>query len=330
MYVNVGTEISFIPDDGGGSGTASTWYRVMPEIQWTEYTTGTPFSLSGTDGLREVVFRSTDNLGNVESDKTMQVYLDTTAPTSSVPGFDEIGTNYLNNTLSSIAITADDGDGSGIGEIMYGIDDPNCPDTYTNPIIVGTMTEGAHTLHFKAVDNVENKEAVRSIAIVLDITSPVADAGDDIDAGEGRTVTLDGSGSNDGAGGSGISVYTWTFVYEGSAITLDGASPSFEFEKEGTYLVTLTIKDSAGHESTDTVTVEVEAQAGADSFWWILLVLAVVVVSMLLVFALFKKKKKKPEDEEEERECENCGHLLGPHDRICPECDSLVAVASRR
>lgn len=328
MYVNVGTEISFTPDDGSGSGTASTWYRVMPEIQWTEYTE--PFSLSGADGLREVVFRSTDNLGTQESDKTLQVYLDTTAPTSSVPGFDETGTNYINNTLSSIAITADDGDGSGIGEIKYGIDDPNCPSTYSGPIVVGTMTEGSHTLHFKAVDNVENEETIRSVAIVLDITSPAADAGDDIDAGEGDTVTLDGSGSNDGASGSGVSEYTWTFVYEGSTITLDGASPSFKFNKDGTYLVTLTIKDNAGHESTDTVTVEVKAQAGADSFWWILLVLIVVVVSMLLVFALFKKKKEKPEDEEEERECENCGHLLGPHDRICPECDSLVAVAPRR
>jgi hypothetical protein len=332
-YVNVGTEISFTPDDGGGSGTASTMYRVLkdgsPEIQWTQYT-GTPFSLSGIDGLREVVFRSTDNLGNEEIDKTVQVYLDTTAPTSSVPGFDETGTNRLNNTLSSIVITADDGDGSGIGEIKYGIDDPNCPNSYSGPIVVGTMTEGSHTLHFKAVDNVENEEGIRTIVLVLDVTSPVADAGDDIDADEGDTVILDGSGSSDGASGSGVSEYTWTFVYEGSTITLDGASPSFKFNKDGTYLVTLTIKDNAGHESTDTVTVEVEAQAGADSFLWILLVLIVVVVSMLLLVALFKKKKKKPEDEEEEGKCENCGHVMGPHDRVCPECDSLVSAGVRR
>ncbi|MCK4444410.1 MAG: PKD domain-containing protein, partial [Thermoplasmata archaeon] len=215
-------------------------------------------------------------------------------------------------------------------EIRYGIDDPNCPNTYSGAIVVGTMTEGSHTLHFKAVDNVENEEGIRSISILLDITSPVADTGDDLEVVEGNTVTLDGSGSNDGASGSGVDEYTWTFVHDGSTITLDGVNPTYEFDEKGSYIVTLTVRDKAGHESTDTVMVKVEAQAEADSFWWILLVLIVVVVSMLLMFALFKKKKKKPGDEEEERECEECGHVLGPHDRVCPECDSPVAIAPRR
>jgi hypothetical protein len=67
----------------------------------------------------------------------------------------------------------------------------------------------------------------------------------------------------------------------------------------------------------------------ADDSWWILVLLAVLVVSMVVLFALFKRKKKKPEDEEE-GECENCGNVLGPHDRVCPECDSLVATAWSR
>jgi hypothetical protein len=331
-YVNFNTLISLSQDDGTGSGIESTWFKVLngvdPEIQWGEYTGGS-FSLSGDDGPRDVVFRSTDNLGIEETEVTQIVFLDTTAPTSTVPGYDENGTNYISNTLSTITLTATDGEGSGVGQINYGIDDPNCPNMYTGPIVIGTVTEGLHTVYFKAVDNVGNEETIRSISVILDLTAPTADAGQDTKTDEGGSVILDGSGSSDGASGSGISEFTWTIVQDGSTVTLDGANPSHTFEKEGAYLVTLTVKDNAGNEDTDTMKVTVAASAPALEAWWIILLLVLGVVSMLIVFAIFKKKKKKPE-EDEERECENCGRVMGPHDRVCPECDNPVATAPRR
>ncbi len=332
-YVNADTEINFSPDDGEGSGTASTRYKILKDgstiLPWTEYV-GTSLSLSGEDGPREVLFKSTDNLGKEESDKTVLVYLDTTAPMSGILGFD-VGTIYFNNTLETIVIWAQDGYGSGVKEIRFGIDDPNCPNTYTGPIVVGTMSEGSHTLYFKAEDNVDNEEEINSITVVLDITAPTADAGWDVDLDKGETVTLNAGGSDDGASGSGISNYTWTIVYDGSTITLYGPNPGFTFDEEGTYHVTLTITDNAGHESTDTTTVTVAAQEGAEFPWWILVALVVVVVAMLLLFAVFKKKKgKEKSNKNEERECDSCGHVLGPHDIVCPECDNPVAVAPRR
>jgi hypothetical protein len=240
-----------------------------------------------------------------------------------------MGTNIINNTLSTITIDATDGDGSGVSAIKYGIDDPNCPTTYTGSIVSGTMAEGPHTLHFKSLDNVGNEEAIKSIALILDLTSPTADAGDDIRTDEGGLVVFDGSGSDDGSTGSGIDDYTWTLIQDGSIVPLDGENPTYTFQKDGTYIVTLTVTDNAGNENTDTVTVTVTKSVAADDSWWILVLLAVLVVSMVVLFALFKRKKKKPEDEEE-GECENCGNVLGPHDRVCPECDSLVAGAPRK
>lgn len=331
-YVNENTEITFSADDGAGSGTASTWYRILkdglPEVQWTEYT-GVPFTLSGSDGLRQIVFRSTDNLDNEEPDRTQDVYLDTTNPTSSVPGIVPGTTVYFNNTLASIEITATDGEGSGVSETVYGVDDPNCPSSYSGPIIVGTLTQGQHRIYFKSIDNVGNVELIQNITVFLDVTSPVADAGEDLKVKAGDTFAVDGGSSTDGAGGSGIKSFRWSYMFKGAPITSDNEVGEFKIEEEGTYIFTLTVTDNAGNTDTDTVVVEVVFKADADFPWWILVLLVVVVVCMLLVFALFKKKKK-PKDEEEERECEECGHVLGPHDRVCPECDTPIATAPRR
>ncbi len=330
-YVNDNTDITFSADDGTGSGIASTWYRVlkngMPEIQWTEYT-GVPFALSGSDGLRQIVFRSTDNLDNEESDRTVDVYLDTTSPTSSVPGHDQGITVYFNNTLASIEIATTDGDGSGVGETKYGVDDPNCPNSYSGPIIVGILSQGQHRIYFKSIDNVDNEEAIKNVTVFLDTTPPLADAGKDLKVETGEIFVVDGGSSTDGSGGSGVKTFRWSFIFKGAPITSDNEMGEFMIEEEGSYVFTLTVTDNAGNTDTDTVVVEVVSKADADFPWWILALLVVVVVSMLLIFALFKRKK--PKDEEEERECEECGHVLGPHDRVCPECDTPIATAPRR
>jgi hypothetical protein len=255
--------------------------------------------------------------------------LDTASPTSSIPGHDAGVTVYFNNTLASIEMTATDGDGSGVGETRYGVDDPNCPNTYSGPIIVGILTEGRHLIYFKSIDNVDNEETIKNITVFVDVTSPVADAGDDLQVETGEIFTLDGGPSTDGTGGSGMKSFTWSFFFKGSPITSNNEIGEFMIEEEGSYEFTLVVTDHAGNTDSDTVTVKVVSKADAGFPWWILALLVVVVVSMLLVFALFKRKKK-PKDEEEERECEECGHVLGPHDRVCPECDAVIATAPRR
>ena len=88
---------------------------------------------------------------------------------------------------------------------------------------------------------------------------PTANAGTDISALTGKTITLDGSGSNDPDGTSTLS-YSWTQVgATPAAATLTGAgtaTPTFIAKAAGTYTFRLTVTDSVST-ATDDVTVTV-------------------------------------------------------------------------
>ncbi len=123
---------------------------------------------------------------------------------------------------------------------------------------------------------------------------PVADAGDDVDATVGDTVSFDGSGSSDSDGT--IVSWVWTFEYEGETQTLEGETAEFDFDEAGTYTVTLTVTDSDGDTGTDTMTVTVEEEEeepGEGSFigdyWPYLLILVIVVVVVAVVLMLMKR-----------------------------------------
>ena len=95
----------------------------------------------------------------------------------------------------------------------------------------------------------------------------VADAGPDLFADQGDTVTLNGSSS---AGGEGNLTYNWTFVYNGTERELTGKIVNFTFHIVGIYNITLNVTDEAGNCSVDTLEVTVRdteepvADAGAD------------------------------------------------------------------
>jgi PKD repeat protein len=99
-----------------------------------------------------------------------------------------------------------------------------------------------------------------------DHTPPVANAGPDQLVDEGAAVQFDGSGSTDNVG---IRSYVWTFV-DGTPKSLGGIAPSYIFLNPGNYTVTLTVRDAARNQDTDTMTVNVRditppiANAGAD------------------------------------------------------------------
>lgn len=70
--------------DGAGSGAAKTEYRVNPasaDAAWTTYED--TFAVGGS-GTQVVEYRTSDNAGNVEPTKTLNVRVDVTAPTTAV------------------------------------------------------------------------------------------------------------------------------------------------------------------------------------------------------------------------------------------------------
>lgn len=118
-----------------------------------------------------------------------------------------------------------------------------------------TLEEGLNELKAQARDQANLTSAVSAPeTIILDITDPVADAGDDIDIEVGATTAFNGSGSTDNWG---IVVYTWSFVYEGSNVKLTGAKSTYQFDVAGEYEVTLMVTDVATNFGTDTLSVNV-------------------------------------------------------------------------
>ncbi|UCG70243.1 MAG: PKD domain-containing protein, partial [Thermoplasmata archaeon] len=106
---------------------------------------------------------------------------------------------------------------------------------------------------------------------VIDITSPIADAGMDNSTDEGSQISFDGSASSDNVGVAG---YAWDMdISDGlDWATPDhtGPNPLHAYVMPGTYIVTLNVTDSEGNWALDTLTIIVNditppvADAGLD------------------------------------------------------------------
>jgi PGF-CTERM protein len=91
------------------------------------------------------------------------------------------------------------------------------------------------------------------IVSVIDVTPPVADAGDVREINEDILVTLDGVLSFDNVA---IVSYEWTISLEGVVLTvpaLEGMKPKYNFSQPGLYEITLLVTDAMGLTSEDTI-----------------------------------------------------------------------------
>ncbi len=95
---------------------------------------------------------------------------------------------------------------------------------------------------------------------------PTADAGPDQTVPQHTLLLFDGSASTDD---DGITNYWWNFT-DGVPKTLTGVAPTYTFDNESVYIVTLTVRDTMGQEDQDTMIVSVTdgdppvADAGQD------------------------------------------------------------------
>jgi len=119
-----------------------------------------------------------------------------------------------------------------------------------------TVTDASATIRNTASDTMQ----------VVVNARPIADAGPDLVAAPGETVTLQGNRSLDPDGD--IAAYEWDF---GDGATAAGAIARHAFDKPGTYAVQLTVRDDTGQdeafdhaEATVFVNAPPVAEAGAD------------------------------------------------------------------
>jgi hypothetical protein len=191
---------------------------------------------------------------------------------------------------------------------------------------------------------------------VVNLGTPVADAGVDLVVDEDEVFRLDGSGSEDDGT---IVGYYWdmdaSVDSDGDGIfdndrDATGVDATWKYTSPGDYIVTLIVVDDQGVTDNDTILITVEPKEDEEGvvdnefvFYSIIIVIIVIII-LIIVLAILRKRVKEEEEykklkkgeeeeaeeeeeeeeedlgEEEEFECPSCGALLAADDEVCPEC----------
>ncbi|MBA3065359.1 hypothetical protein FP828_02600, partial [bacterium] len=159
------------------SGLQYTEYRVNGAV-WQTYST--PLTL--TEGIRVLEYRSIDNVKNTEQIKSITLHVDETAPesnlTAGTPRYQSGDNLYVTSSTIYTLTTVDpiiNEVAAGVDYAEYNVDGGEWakkvgPVTdYQLPV---TLSEGERIIYFKGTDNVENKEAEKSLTVLVDNTAP--------------------------------------------------------------------------------------------------------------------------------------------------------------
>ena len=128
-----------------------------------------------------------------------------------------------------------------------------------------TVPSGEYVAMVFAIDDAFNLNGTVGI-LTVDTDDPIAYAGEDSTIGIGDEATLTGAASDN----VGVVNYTWAIEDDGTEVTLHGEVVSYEFIDKGEHVVTLTVRDGANNEGSDTAIITVAditdptADAGED------------------------------------------------------------------
>ena len=124
---------------------------------------------------------------------------------------------------------------------------------------------------------------------VIDTTSPLAHAGEDIVIRQGERVFFDGLNSSDNLD---VVNWTWNFTYLDTDIRLYEPLPEYVFQQPGTYVVTLIVVDRAGNYDVDTMTVTIlSKEESNEAMTWVWLALTLIAVAGLAAIMWMKVVK---------------------------------------
>jgi PKD repeat protein len=283
-----------VKDDDGASGTKTkqiTIYEVNPPVTTDDYdglwyNSDFTITLTATDdynGVSETYYMINDGpTQQLSMDGQPRITTEGANNTLEYWSIDNFGNEEIHHTILDIKLdktgpTADAGQDITVAEdTIMNFDGSNSNDNiqitnYKWTLLDGALqtltgvnpqyifhTPGVYAANLTVTDAALNSAFDAIIIIVIDITDPVANAGDDHVVHEGNIVTFDGSVSTDNVE---IVSYNWKFI-DVTPQTLVGANPTYTFESTGVYEVTLTVSDVHGNSGTDVVSVTV-----IDSTW---------------------------------------------------------------
>ncbi len=269
VTVDAGTAIAF-----AGSATDNDPAFDSVATYWWLFTyAGAPQNLSGPTpsftfdeaGDYTVTLFARDGWGNVGSD-TMAVHVlvpDTTAPVIvALPDQALSPGTWLN-----ISATVTDGDPTfpSTGNLSWTLTFAGAPVEQSGAAFSFFFgTAGEFVVLFTARDAAGNA-ASRSLVVrvaVPDTTAPTVTASATPTTVEaGSRVSFAGSAADRGVALLEPRLFNWSFTYNGTPVTLPGASAEFTFAFPGLYLVNLTVRDLAGNVGFANVTVTVTEPA---------------------------------------------------------------------
>jgi len=228
------------------------WSYMIDERTFED--TGKEVDLSFQDpGTYNVVLRVEDARGNWGEDMVLVIVNDITRPTADAGGDRTIA--------QSEALVLDGGnstDNAGIVQYEWEIEDVDGTTTLDGRSVTYTFdSPGVFQVTLTVTDDADLMDMTTIRVTVVDISPPMADAGDDTTFVVRSTHQLDGSGSTDNVA---ITRYKWTFTYKGEAKELSGARPSFFFDKAGSYEIELEVEDGAGNLASDSTWVTVKPE----------------------------------------------------------------------
>ncbi|HXS99948.1 MAG TPA: T9SS type A sorting domain-containing protein [Elusimicrobiota bacterium] len=191
--------LTFAASDPAASGAAAGVNRTEYSLDggsWTVY--GGAFAPS--EGAHSLSYRSVDNVGNVETARTLSFAVDATAPqtTLSVDGGTTLFGADVLTTAASLTLAATDpafdGTASGVARVVYSVDG-GADAVYSGPF---HLAAGAHTVSYGAVDNAGNAETRRTASLTVGTFLADALAGLDsvtLSGGAGVTGTVRTNGA---------------------------------------------------------------------------------------------------------------------------------------
>lgn len=145
------------------SGIANTYYAIDGGLQQTY---STPFIISNT-GTHTILYWSKDQANNAESQQSMIIKVDVSAPTTQASVY---GSSYeaWYQSPAQVGFTTSDG-ASGVASTYYTIDG-GATQTYAG--LFNVSAGGIHTVNYWSVDTAGNVEAQQSLTVKVDNTAP--------------------------------------------------------------------------------------------------------------------------------------------------------------
>ncbi|UCC93055.1 MAG: PKD domain-containing protein [Thermoplasmata archaeon] len=204
-------------------------------------------------GVFNVTLNVTDAAANWDTSNFTVTVRDTEAPVADA-GDDVTVDEGTSVVLDANASTDNVGIDSYIWSFVYDGRERWLP----SPTPTSTFTfhrPGIYTITLEVIDAMGNVGADQLTITVLDITPPVADAGEDMMVDQHTTVSFSAPGSSDNVA---IVDVRWTFEYDGEERVLNGTGAEFTFDLPGVYNVTMMVSDAAGNTASDDFVITVE------------------------------------------------------------------------